>query len=187
MDVNNIIEICLMGTDTASGPTHESRESSLAKAFTSVSTRMRGIARRMLGNDDDADDAIQETFCRLWNARDRITRPEAASVTTLRNVCVDMLRRDSHMSATDIDTLPPQQQATTDNDPPPDDELITRVNAIIDTRLSPLHREILLHRDRDGWSIDDLATHYSLTPVNIRVILSRSRRIVRDIFNNQKL
>lgn len=68
----------------------------LTSVFTRLRPRLHSTARRLLESDDDADDAVQEAFCRLWQRRDRLSgesEAEGVSVTTVRNICIDSLRQ----------------------------------------------------------------------------------------------
>jgi RNA polymerase sigma-70 factor (ECF subfamily) len=61
------------------------------------STRLYGLARRMLGNEADAEDVVQGTFLKLWTHAAR-WRPGAARIETwlyrvTLNACYDRLRR----------------------------------------------------------------------------------------------
>ena len=58
---------------------------------------MRRTAVAILHDDDLANDAVQETFVRLWRMRWRLGMmkdPQGFSMRSLRNYCIDMLRRD---------------------------------------------------------------------------------------------
>jgi RNA polymerase sigma-70 factor (ECF subfamily) len=59
--------------------------------------KMLGLARRMLGDPTEAEDAIQETFMRLWTHADRWQPGQAKFETWLYRVtlnkCFDRLRR----------------------------------------------------------------------------------------------
>ncbi|MCD7815659.1 MAG: hypothetical protein LUH12_02875 [Bacteroides sp.] len=49
-----------------------------------------------LSNQEDADDALQEAFFRLWKHADQIDTPEKAeamTVITVKNLCIDTLRK----------------------------------------------------------------------------------------------
>lgn len=53
---------------------------------------------RFLPNREDADDALQEAFFRLWKHADRIDsreEAEALTVATVKNLCIDVLRKRS--------------------------------------------------------------------------------------------
>lgn len=60
-------------------------------------TRLRQFALRLMGNTEDADDVVQETFLRLWrNAKS--WEPGRVQLTTwlhriAHNLCIDRIRR----------------------------------------------------------------------------------------------
>lgn len=56
-------------------------------------SRLFGLAYRMLGSRQDAEDAVQEAFLR-WHGskREDVRSPEAWLVTTLSRICIDRLR-----------------------------------------------------------------------------------------------
>jgi RNA polymerase sigma-70 factor (ECF subfamily) len=61
--------------------------------------RLHGIARRMVGPGDAADDVVQETFILLWEHPDRFD-PERGTVSsyltaTSRGRALDLMRRDT--------------------------------------------------------------------------------------------
>ena len=89
-------------------------------AFTSVFVglrqRLKRIATGIIGDSDDAEDALQDAFCRLWSRRDRIagsSEVEALSVTTVHNVCIDALRRQSHSPTVSLDENRDSRTAST--------------------------------------------------------------------------
>ena len=78
----------------------------LTSAFVRLRYRLHRIASGILGDSDDADDALQDAFCRLWAHRERIKtagEAEAMSVTTVHNVCIDFVRRNSRSPMVGID------------------------------------------------------------------------------------
>src|SRR4051794_22235274 len=65
----------------------------LAAVFEQHRPRLRAVAYRMLGNPDDADDALQETWLRLNRTGDEGIENLAAWLTTVTGrICLDLLR-----------------------------------------------------------------------------------------------
>lgn len=68
----------------------------LTSVFTSMRHRLIATARRILSDDDDVTDALQDAFCRLWQRRDSIRSADTAagiSIVTVRNIAIDTARR----------------------------------------------------------------------------------------------
>lgn len=81
--------------------------------FISLRSRLHASAQRLLANADDVNDALQELFVRVWQNKgiaDTEGQRQAFMHITLRNICVDMLRRRRHFE--DIDTSAEAQAAT---------------------------------------------------------------------------
>ena len=151
-----------------------------AEILTSVFTRLRpallASAKSVLRDSaDDAPDALQEAFCRLWRHRDRLETEEhacAASYTAVRNAAIDMVRRSR---PTVTDEMIPDAIA----------ELYDEVSRIIRQALSERERDVLMLRDHSGFELDAIASRFGTTEANVRVILSRARRKVRECYRNR--
>ncbi|MDE7159305.1 MAG: hypothetical protein K2O24_00460 [Muribaculaceae bacterium] len=59
-----------------------------------------------LKNDEDAEDALQDTFFNLWKADSVKSEPEARNklFAVLKNVCIDRLRRPRTLGMDDVST-----------------------------------------------------------------------------------
>lgn len=155
-----------------------------------IKGRLQMTARRIV-SDEAVDDALQDAFVRLWSRRsdfDSANAEEGVAVTTVRNICIDTLRRDAVRRHDDIDDNPSAAAVTDDygDDRQERRELYGEVTELIDKELSERDRRILYLRDRDGWEMDDIALEMGISEANVRVILSRSRKIIRQIYLKRK-
>lgn len=162
------------------------KEELLTSVFMRIKGRLQMTARRIV-SDEAVDDALQDAFVRLWSRRsdfDSATAVEGVAVTTVRNICIDTLRRDAVRRHDDIDDNPSAAAVTDDygDDTQERRELYGEVTGLIDKELSERDRRILYLRDRDGWEMDDIALEMGISEANVRVILSRSRKIIRQIY-----
>ncbi len=155
--------------------------------LTSVFERLRGQlfsrASSVVQNRDDAQDILQDAFVRLWSSRVDINRTDHAEGllnVTVRNLSIDCYRRSQDHPTTSLDYGYDRDDDSESNDR---EEVLEQVNDIISRHLSPRDKEILLRRDRDGWEFEELAEEYSLTAANVRMIVARARRTVREIYN----
>ncbi len=165
----------------------EMKEDLLTSIFRRSRSKLKATAGRYL-DAADVDDALQDAFVKLWGRRRQLDSESAAegvAVTTVKNVSIDALRRRSATRFEDVDTSP--QAALTaqpDDDSRERDELYATVSGLIDSRLSTRDRQILYMRDRDGWEFDEIAKAMSLSEANVRVIISRARKTIRQIYKD---
>lgn len=151
----------------------------LTEAYIKSRIRLRAIAGRILGDNGSADDMLQEAFVRLWQRRERITtesHAEGMLAVTVRNLSIDHFRESHHGQFTSIDEAEDKAEET-DHDT---DEAVKRVEEAICRILSVRDREILYRRERDGWEMEEIAGYYGLTEVNVRSIISRGRKAVKN-------
>ncbi|MDE7386595.1 MAG: sigma-70 family RNA polymerase sigma factor [Muribaculaceae bacterium] len=155
----------------------------LTSAYLRLRERLFSRARNVTRNDNDAQDILQDAFIRLWSSHTDISRPEHAEGllnVTVRNLSIDNYRRTQDHPTTPVDSEPDRDDGATELYER--QQVIDRVNEIISLHLSERDREILLRRDRDEWSFEELAEHFNLTPANVRMIVSRARATVRNIY-----
>ena len=146
-------------------------------AFKRVRLRFR-LRGSISGAGDDTEDALQDAFCRLWSRRDEISgagHAEGLITTTVRNICIDDARRRQAHPQSDIEEVR-ETGTPPDDDREYADELYRKIDRIAAERLSQRDREILYHREKDGWEYDELAEMYGLSESNVRMIISRARK-----------
>lgn len=158
---------------------------SFKQRFFPLRQRMYRTAFCMTGNAADAEDVVQDVFLRLWERRatlESIENAEAYAVRLVRNRCVDMFNRadsrsvrapDGFDRASDDDVG--QMVAMRDR--------VAKVMEIIDSLPGEQGRVVTM-RDIDDRPMEEIEQATGLTPVNVRVILSRARGRIRKYFSN---
>jgi len=78
----------------------------LTSAFLDIRGKMHRIAMRLLHDDEDAMDAMQDTFEKLWSKDEIKSDDEARNklVHVLRNTCIDHLRTQHSVPLETIDS-----------------------------------------------------------------------------------
>ena len=146
--------------------------------------RMYATAMTILRNSDDASDAVQEAFTRLWEKRDdlpNIDNPEAYCVTTIRRICIDRIRRVTYpINQISEDTL----LISDDSDEQADNRESIQLVTLLMNKLPEQQRQVLQLRAFNDCSLEEIETITGLTGVNVRTLLSRARRRMRDLINN---
>ena len=71
----------------------------LTSTFTELRKGFLRLAMRFLPSQEDADDALQELLPPVETGRPDQSREEAEALTvvTVKNLCIDILRRKSHL------------------------------------------------------------------------------------------
>ncbi len=154
--------------------------------LTTAFERIRGRMTRM-GTADEYSDDLQDAFCRLWSRRELIAdsgQAEGLLTVTARNIRIDNLRRHNRHPSVNIEDACPIPDSVSETDVIT--ELYNEVDRIIGENLSERDRRILHLRDRDGWEFEEIADHLGLTESNVRMILSRARKAVREAYRKRK-
>lgn len=159
----------------------------ITNAFTTLREQMLSLAERITGNRDDAADAVQDAFVKLWQQRGRYettSHAQGAGMMTVRTTSIDMARRNNRQ--TDV---PVEQAANTIEEVIDDERSLAyqQVRLIIDNDLSQNQRAIIDMREMQGMEFEDIASRLGMQPATVRVELSRARKRVREIYRNRTL
>lgn len=143
------------------------------------------MAFRLTGNAQDAEDMVQEAYFRLWSKRDEIfelENPDGFCMTILKNVCFDNLRRKRVEEA---DEPPESLQVMADDDTDRDIEARDEAGKVMEliNRLPEPQRQVMTMRDVADLSLDEIELSTGLSPGNIRTLLSRARKKIREQYN----
>ena len=144
--------------------------------------KLQNVAKNMLANEVDAEDAVQETFLRLWNQRSQLSNhPNVGgfAMQTLKNICIDKLRAERHNVSLDGISIAGNSITPYTFTEQQDSVLIIR--NIIDS-LPETQRQIITLRDVDGYELGEIAAIIGSEESTVRVNLSRARKTVRDKF-----
>ena len=155
-----------------------------------LTSAFRRVRLRILSGRGDAggdsEDALQEAFCRLWTRREEISGPSEAEgllATAVRNIRIDSGRRRQAHPQVGLDD-PGYHDSSTEPETDDRAELLRDVERLVAGALSARDREILYRRERDGWEFDELAEHYGLSEGNVRMIVSRARKRIRELYRS---
>ena len=155
-------------------------------AFTTLREQMLSLAGRITGNRDDAADAVQDAFVKLWQQQKRYgtsSHASGAGMTAVRNTSIDLARRNRRRNDVPVEQIADDITAITDEDRT---IVYQQVRAIIDKELSANQRAIIDMREIQGMEFDDIAARLGMQPATVRVELSRARKRVREIYRKRK-
>ena len=138
----------------------------------------------LLGDEDEAKDAVQDVFARLWDGTTplREESQRAFLLTCVRNRCLNIIaQRQTQQEA--MSQLSTEDLATEQHD----DEIIAAINSYIDNRLTPqTGRIIRMHYDEEK-PYKDISRELdiSLSAVNNHIV--QGLRKLRITFKNREV
>ena len=149
--------------------------------------RIYTLALYLLGRREDAEDVTQEVLVRLWRHRDRIdpARTRAWVVQVTRNLVIDVSRQrklratvfaegvDAEAAAVAVSSAARPDRAAING------ELRDALEAAI-TDLDEPYRSILVMREVQDYSYQEIADALEMPLGTVKVYLHRARRRVRE-------
>lgn len=156
--------------------------SDFKQLFLPCHRKLFSVAYRLMSNAQAAEDMVQETFLKLWMQRDKIEKvdnPEAYSITVLRRIFYDKMRA-GHLQEVDKDVGSLQVSSSQNISKQLEEaDEYQRIRLLI-THLPEPQARIMLMRDIEDRSFEEISIETRLTEVNIRSILSRARKKIRE-------
>jgi RNA polymerase sigma-70 factor (ECF subfamily) len=151
-----------------------------------LNRNLYGHAFRILRSQEEAEDAVQEVFIKLWNLGrklDEYTNVAALSVTMTRNYCIDQIRKKKHFIMEDID----KNDIKNTKDASPyelmDNKESEKIVAGIIDHLPDIYKIVIVLREFEDMSYEEIAVKTQQNINTLRVTLSRARKMIREEFN----
>lgn len=147
----------------------------LTSSFLALRDKLHRSALGFLKNDEDAKDALQDTFFNLWRNGGAETGTEVRSklFAVLRNICIDKLRKPKTypLDETDTDSLEVKPFSFEDMD---------RYESLLTAGLTNVQRRIYSFVTHGGMEYDAIAENLGMSVEAVRMNMSRARRKIRD-------
>lgn len=147
----------------------------LTSSFLALRDKLHRSALGFLKNDEDARDALQDTFFNLWRDGGAETETEARNklFAVLRNICIDRLRKPKTcpLDETDTDSLEVKAFSFEDMD---------KYEFLLTTGLTEVQRHIYSLVTHDGMEYYAIAETLGMSVEAVRMNMSRARKKIRD-------
>lgn len=147
----------------------------LTSSFLALRDKLHRSALGFLKNDEDARDALQDTFFNLWRDGGAETETEARNklFAVLRNICIDRLRKPKTypLDETDTDNLEVKAFSFEDMD---------KYESLLTSGLTDIQRHIYSLVTHDGMEYDAIAETLGMSVEAVRMNMSRARKKIRD-------
>ena len=143
------------------------------------------LARRFLISNDEAQDAVQEVFLKLWKNKEAIKKyrsPEAFAYTMTKNYCLDRLKSKQ---ASNLKLVHTNFENRTDLEQHIEaKDGVSLLFKLMETL--PEQQKTILHlRDVEQLAFSEIAKITNTSQANVRVALSRARKKIKDLLLKQ--
>ena len=144
----------------------------------SLSHRLYGYVYKSLRDEDDANDIVQDSFLKLWQNKESVELEKAKSwlFTTAHNALINFVKKQGRMQS--METAP-YAEPSTEGNLNQNFELKEIIQKYIDT-LPELQKSILLLRDLEGYSYEEIGEMLKLNESQVKVYLFRARQKMKD-------
>lgn len=132
-------------------------------------------ALRVVGNPDDAEDLVENTFMKAWQAIQDGKNPDnfkSYMYLLVRNECIDFLRKKKIIA--DVSEIPDVGEETIDTS-----ERDARIWKAID-ELPEKCREIFLMSKRDGFSNEEIAEELDISIKTVKNQMTKAYSRLRE-------
>ncbi|MEU6036525.1 sigma-70 family RNA polymerase sigma factor [Actinomadura sp. NPDC047616] len=159
-------------------------QAALAEHFDRSRGQLRGVAFRMLGSADEADDAVQEAWLRASRAGSGDVANVAAWLTTIvGRVCLDMLRSRRRRGEHLVDTAGLEALPAGDGAAGPEDEAVLADSVglallVVLDALGPAERVAYVLHDLFAVPFEEIARIVERSPAAAKKLASRARHRV---------
>ena len=140
------------------------------------------IALSHVGNREDAMDAVQDVFVKYVTLKKKMTDNDYRKSWFIRvtiNRCYDLLRRRSVRDYTPLDDV--GEIAVSD-----EYDLPRNINTMLEC-VSEKYRTVLVLHYIEGFSIEEIAKIFNVTPSAVKMRLMRAREAVKAKHNEENI
>jgi RNA polymerase sigma factor (sigma-70 family) len=149
--------------------------------------KLFNFARLILNDRDEAQDAVQEVFIKLWNHRnkmDSVKNTEAFAMKITKNWCYDRLKAKKPLLIEDYGKrFDYQKDSNNPHSLLETSDRINRYNTVL-LGLPEQQRMITQLRDVEGYEFEEIAEVLNTSVNTIRVNLSRARKKIKESIIN---
>ncbi|MDR4988041.1 MAG: RNA polymerase sigma factor [Bacteroidales bacterium] len=130
---------------------------------------------KSIGDEDKAQDIVQDSFEKMWRKVKEVSYEKARSYlfTTAYHTMIDSIRKDRHQQLLDEDV--PDLYA--------ENSEYSDLKEILEealSRLAPVQRSVILLRDYEGYSYQEIGEVTGLNESQVKVYIYRARVFLKN-------
>ncbi len=156
-------------------------QSDFIKAVLPFKDKVFRLAKRLLVSREEAEDATQELYFKLWRNKEKLTEyknVEAFAMTMTKNYCFDRLKSKQANNLSLVHSNYKEKDTSLDKKIEYKDS-VNQVHKLIEN-LPEQQRVIMQLRDIEQYSFDEICKVLDMKPTAVRVALSRARKTIRE-------
>jgi RNA polymerase sigma-70 factor (ECF subfamily) len=153
------------------------------KIIVALRPSLLAVARRITGNTQDAEDAVQDVCLKIWHFRDRFDQyenVEAYSTAMVKNLSIDKIRGRKPVSD-ETELLGKETGEQLPDSLLEEKEEREAIRRIIEM-LPPLQQRILQMKDIEGYETGEITEITGMAAEAVRNNLSRARKRIRELY-----
>jgi len=145
-----------------------------------------GVYRFILKNIKDRDtaqDIVQESYVRMWEKVKEVTYEKARAYlfTTAYHTMIDHIRKNQRLSS-----LEDNYTETHDESPGTYNDLKEVINEAV-AKLPEIQRSVIMLRDYEGYSYDEIGDILQLSESQVKVYIFRARTFLKQYIGSLDL
>jgi len=157
------------------------KQSEFLKTVMPFKDKVFRLAKRLLVSTEEAEDATQELYFKLWKNKSRLKdykSIEAFAMTMTKNYCFDRLKSKQASNLTLIHSNYKENDTSLQRRIELNDS-VSIVHKMIEDL--PEQQKLMMQlRDIEQYEFDEIAKMLNVQPTAIRVTLSRARKTIRE-------
>ncbi len=162
----------------------------LTETYERLRKVFRDSAGSILRDADEAEDALQDAFIRLWSKGydvEKRAEAEALIFRAIRNESFDRLRRRKRrpQSFTEAGLEGRPEIGERLEDSRQAERTLNIVEDIIANELTPIQKRIIRLHEYEGMSLEKVAVKLDMNAPAVRMQLSRARKMIRECYRKQ--
>jgi RNA polymerase sigma-70 factor (ECF subfamily) len=159
--------------------------SEFKQLFLPLSRQIYWMAWRLTGNAEEAEDLTQEVYAQLWTKRESlsgISNPIAYCSVLVRNLYLNQVRKQ-RVETTEMARELFVADGNRLEDAIEQRQACEQVMRLIG-QLPEQQRKVVTMHDVEGCSNEEIRQQTGLASTHLRVLLSRARKTIRQLFKN---
>lgn len=156
-------------------------QSDFLKVVLPFKDKVYRLAKRLLVSSEEAEDATQELFFKLWKSKEKLEEyknVEAFAMTMTKNYCYDRLKSKQASNLTLVHSNYKEKDTSLDKKVEYQDS-VNQVHKLIE-ELPEQQKLVIQLRDIEQYDFDEICEMVNMKPTAVRVALSRARKSIRE-------